>query len=247
MTRTIGEYFTLLSVTRDGHGCRAWRRLVAEWEFGKRWPYLELEGASDISQARSELASRWLAEHRTPWAVWIDDDMVCQWEAFEHFLEVALEHSEQLDVLAATYPGKKAGGGHIATLFANDQVALGRAGNLEPIQGTGFGLVATKRDVFKRLEPTLPLVRYERSDTLGRPYFLGAVLPAPGDYEGAARHSGEDFAFCFRALQVGARLFADTRFRLGHRGPYTYFWEDIDAKVERVESIAMNRIRKGER
>jgi hypothetical protein len=86
-------------------------------------------------------------------------------------------------------------------------------------------------------------VRYERSQTLGYPYFLGMVLPAPGDEAGVGRHAGEDFAFCHRVASVGASLVADTRFRVGHRGPYTYYWEDVDDEVKRRDRIEVHRVR----
>jgi hypothetical protein len=241
MTDIIGQRCALLSPTRDGHGVSEWRELVGRWEYERGRPYYELEGGSDISQVRSELASIWLEVDDTEWSVWLDDDMVVSLPALEEFVSLGIESGN--DLVAATYVGKKPRSGHIATLFARDDVILGAGGGYEPILGTGFGCVMVRRSVFERLMLSLPRVRYERSQTLGYPYFLGMVLPAPGDEAGVGRHAGEDFAFCHRVASVGASLVADTRFRVGHRGPYTYYWEDVDDEVKRRDRIEVHRVR----
>ena len=48
-----------------------------------------------------------------------------------------------------------------------------------------------------------------------------------------ARYLSEDYAFCERATQEGAELWADTTIRLWHVGHYNYGWEDAGREVQR--------------
>lgn len=243
MATGLGEAFTLITLTR-GDGCSAWRQLTAEWNWGRRWPYFELEGLSDVSQARSAAASFWLQNHDTPWCVWLDDDMVVPLAGLELFLQSALDHQQKADLVCAAYTIKRPNSGTMALLFRDDNVALGLGGGLVPVIGCGFGCVAVKREVFERVALNLPRVRYDQAGCVGWPFFLGMVTESPGDPDGAKRHCGEDFAFCYRANAAGCRLFCDTRLRIGHRGAYTYHWEDAGAEVEHVDRIDLGRVRK---
>jgi len=240
MVDAIQDRFTLIALT-NGRGCSPWRQLTGRWQHEKRRPYFELEGLSDVSQARSAAASWWLANHHTDWSLWVDDDSVVPIEAVDKFCAVAIEHTEMLDLLCAVYVPKRPAAGSVCVLFKEDNVVLGLGGGLEPIAGCGFGLVAIKREVFERIALDLPRVRYEQTGCLGWPFFLGMVADSPGDPDGAKRHAGEDFAFCYRAARAGCRMFADTRLRLGHWGGYTYHWEDAGTAVERVDRIDLGR------
>lgn len=239
-TGQLGDTFTLLTLT-TGRGCTPWRRLCGRWQYEKGWPLLELEGLSDVSQARSALASLWLAQHETDWALWVDDDMSVPLEAVERFCAEALSHATDVDLLAACYVPKRPRAGSVCVLFSEDENTLGLGGGLVPILGTGFGLVAVKRSLFERIALTLPRVRYEQAAVVGWPFFLGLLASAPEDPDGYLRHAGEDFAFCARALQAGGRLFCDTRLRVGHCGTYIYHWEDAGTEIERVDRIDLAR------
>jgi len=64
--------------------------------------------------------------------------------------------------------------------------------------GSGFGCVLTTVDLLKRV-----------GDAFGAPF-----APLDG--------MGEDVSFCWRVIQIGAKMFVDTRIKCGHVGTYTY-------------------------
>lgn len=238
------DRFTLITLT-NGRSCASWRELVARWQFQRGRPYFELAGLSDVSQARSAAASWWLEHHTTSWCLWVDDDSVVPLEAVERFCAVAIEHEADVDLLCACYVPKRPKAGTVCVLFADEQNTLGVGGGLAPVLGCGFGCVAIKRAIFERIALTLPRVRYEQAGVRGWPFFLGMITSATQDPDGDLRHAGEDFAFCARASAAGARMFCDTRLRVGHRGEYTYHWEDAGTELERVDRIDLGRIGPG--
>lgn len=69
---------------------------------------------------------------------------------------------------------------------------------LTEIAGSGFGCCLTTVDLLKRV-----------GDAYGAPF-------APLD------RMGEDVSFCWRAIQIGARMHIDTRIKCGHVGQYEY-------------------------
>lgn len=69
---------------------------------------------------------------------------------------------------------------------------------LTEIAGSGFGCVLTSTDLLKRV-----------GDTFGAPF-----APLEG--------MGEDVSFCWRVIQIGAKMHLDTRIKCGHVGTFTY-------------------------
>lgn len=228
---------TLLGCTRTG-GVLPWQKLVAKWACSLGRRYIELSGESDIAQARSALASLWLQKtHGRPdgagdWSLWIDDDMVIDFDELDGFIETALQF--EFDLVSGVYVGKHVMSRTITCRFDAERVTWGKSGGYYSILGCGFGCVLVHRRVFERIAKTLPLVYYAQTACLGRPYFMGMVWPSEADPTGPGLHLGEDFAFCQRARVLGARMVADTRLRLWHRGAYDYGIEDADTAVERV-------------
>lgn len=231
---------TLLGCTRSG-GVIPWQKLVASWSLVEQLRYIELVGESDISQARSALASLWLKNTDLlpngagEWCLWVDDDMVLSLEDLFAFVDRAMQSEH--DLVSGVYVGKHVMSRTFTCRFAEDRVGWGNVGGFHKIIGCGFGCVMVRRRVFERMKDTLPLVYYPQVNAMGRPYFLGMVWPAEADPAGPAIHLGEDYAFCQRARMQGASLVADTRLRLWHRGAYDYGIEDADTKVERVDAL----------
>lgn len=69
---------------------------------------------------------------------------------------------------------------------------------LTEVAGTGFGCVLTTVDLLKRV-----------GDTFGAPF-------AP------LESMGEDLSFCWRVIQIGAKMHLDTRVKCVHVGMYEY-------------------------
>lgn len=184
--------------------------------------------------------SEWLGKTSAEWSVWVDDDMWLSWDGLIAFCESALDH-EDADFLAGVYVPKAKASRVFTALFRDPDVTLGHGGEIVPLLGCGFGLVAVKRSLALRVAERLPRVRYTNSNVIGWPFFASLIVPAPEDTEAPHRHAGEDFSFCSRALAVGAKLYADTRIRLGHEGTYIYNWEDAAEAVTMVETIHTHR------
>lgn len=72
------------------------------------------------------------------------------------------------------------------------------------IEGCGFGGVMMTVDLLKRVR-----------EKLGLPFY-----PSSG--------FGEDFSFCLRARQLGAKLWCDSSVKLGHVGYYEFSEKDIE-------------------
>jgi hypothetical protein len=235
---TLGSVVTLLTPTRGAGACAEWRHVLEQW-YRAGLPWIE-GGGSDVSQARGELASQWLATSRTPYSLWLDDDIEVQWRDLLVFLRSAIA----LDVpfVCGQYVGKGTKSGLLTARFEDSMVIMGKEGGYRRVIGCGFGCVLVHRGVFEAMAAQMPLVRWDRSGVLGRPYFLGMVVPSRDDPEGPRIQLGEDYAFCQRARALGIELLCDTRLRLWHHGDYPYGWEDADDAVRRVESIEVAEI-----
>ena len=75
---------------------------------------------------------------------------------------------------------------------------FGYAKGLLECAGTGFGCCLTSVDLLKRV-----------GDKFGAPF-------APLD------SVGEDLSFCWRVIQTGAKMYLDTRVKVGHVGQFEY-------------------------
>jgi hypothetical protein len=226
----VGQQFILITMTR-GHGCDAWENLCGEWAYGHRWLLMKIRSCSEITQGRSEAMSEWLTQTGKPWAIWLDDDMQISWSDLMAFCLTALDQAEHLDTLSGVATTKAKASGKICVEPVADELAFGEAGDVVAVKRHGFALLCVKRALCQRIAQQLPVVRYTNGRP-GWPFCASLILKQPDDPECPARHLSEDHSFCVRALAVGGRLFADTRFRLGHEGPYVYYPEDALSEVE---------------
>jgi hypothetical protein len=242
--KNIGDSVSFLAVTR-GIGCPAWQRTVARWRDGEHWTYVELAGFSDISQARSALASEWLAHWGTHWALWLDDDIEIAWDDLILFVQRAIE--SPYEMICANYAGKTPGGGLLTTRFKDTTgVVLGDGGGYYPVLGCGFGCVMVRASAFHTIAAHLPLVRWERPACIGRPYFLGMIIQDQNDPDGPRVQLGEDYSFCQRARACRTEIVCDTRTRLWHHGDYRYGVEDADAMLQRFERLEVSAMKRCE-
>lgn len=178
-----------------------------------------LFGSSDIVLARCGMATEAL---RAGFAetLWVDSDQTFTPEDVEKI------RSWNKPFVAGLYPKK--GPKEFAGKFHGNQkpVTFGTGGGLIPMTYVGMGFTHVRREVYDKMERELKLPvcggGYDGKTIV--PYFLPLLAPVPGanpDY------LSEDGAFSFRARQVGFPPMADTRLKIGHRGMYTYTWDDV--------------------
>lgn len=251
---TLRQNVTLLSPTRGAYQSQAYQELVARWRYEVHASSYIVRGASDISQVRSELASAWMAYEESKWSLWLDDDVVLSWSDLLNFVNNTLEYEDNYDLMAGIYAAKRAKSGVICAQFSESEVLLKDANardplvwsrivqgagedifSWKPIEWCGFGCVLMKRSLLKKLSDRLPVVQYDRYECVGRPYFMGMVVPARN--RPVSVHVGEDVGFCLRARAAGGRLAGCTSLRLGHEGLYEYGWEDVDSRLPRYAEL----------
>lgn len=188
---------------------------------------MESHGLGLIDRVRSELASRALeTEHE--WWLWLDADMAAPPGEIQSLVDSARRSTA--DLLLAPYQTKERPSVP-ALVYDHEhpewptrerrEVVHGRYGYLYPIRRCGFGATMTRRSLFERVAATLPEVDL-RGCKRAWPFFLPMLQ--------GRSYLGEDYSFCERALAVGARMFADSRIRVGHVGRYVYTWEDASPR-----------------
>jgi len=226
----VGRNFCLISLTRD-QGCSAWRHIIATWGYKYDWKYMEVGGCSELTQGRSEGMSAWLLQTDKLWSLWLDDDMVIRWPDLMRFCITALNNADKLDILLGVAVSKNKKSGKICCFPFADEITIGDGGDVLGAKGGGLALAAVNRDVCMRVAAISPKVRYS-SGTPGWPFFASLITKYPDDPECPNRHNSEDISFCWRVERVKGRMFADTRIRVGHKGPYVYYPEDAVSEVE---------------
>jgi len=179
--------------------------LEVEWKYQKRNPryefYWHTVGRLLTAAARERLAQAAL-EGEMDFMIMFDDDMTLPIDFIEAMLYDMEEHPE-IGVLGALafmrnpphYPVMyTAHEGydeiHHKDYFANQFVKKYPRNKLVECDAVGFGGVCIRMDVLRKMKP---------------PYFFSTT------------GSGEDIFFCYKARQdAGARVFMDTRIKLGH-------------------------------
>lgn len=180
-----------------------------------------LYGASDIVLARSTMATEALRSGFTE-TLWIDSDMVFTPD------DVARIRSRHQPFVAGLY--SKKGPKEFAGKFSDAAVTVtvGTEGGLIPMTYTGMGFTHVRREVYDAIEREckLPTCGGGYDGKTFVPYFMPLLAQTPGlpDY------LSEDAAFGFRARLAGFPPMADTRLKIGHRGAYTYTWDDLAAR-----------------
>jgi hypothetical protein len=146
--------------------------------------------------------------------LFIDDDIL--WMP-EDAARIAHDAIEQQSVVCGPYARKTAEGGIIAVPLKAEEFLLGDGGKLLEIRWGGTGFMAIPRNVIKAMAKTLPLVNV-RKDIQIYPMFM----PMIQEVNGESIDLSEDYSFCQRALNLGFKIWLDTRIRLAHIGPKLY-------------------------
>ncbi|HEV3383834.1 MAG TPA: class I SAM-dependent methyltransferase [Gemmata sp.] len=187
------------------------------------YPVWRVRGYSAIDAARNQMATDALSQGFAE-LMWIDSDI-----AFDPN-DVDRLRAHNLPIACGLYPKKGPRQFACEFLPGASQVKFGRPGGLEEIRYCGFGFTHIRREVFQTVQKQLKLPTCnKRFDSPLVPFFA----PMEVDEPGGPWSISEDYAFCERARKCGFKVWADTRIRLWHVGPYRFGWEDAGSSKER--------------
>lgn len=181
-------------------------------------PFAELQikfmpGDSLVSRARNSLTAAFLQTDCTH-LLFVDSDLVFSGEQIQRLVE------HDVDVVAGFYPKKKDGDLEwVCNALRNEVLPSG----LQEVRYMGTGFLLVKRAVFERM-----IERY--GDEI---MFHPDHTPSATEYDfwqvgvykypdGNRRHLSEDWYFCQRWLDLGGKIYGDTRVILRHIGHASY-------------------------
>ncbi len=182
-----------------------------------------VRGYSAVDAARNQMATDALAQGFAE-LMWIDSDVVFDPD------DISRLRAHGLPFTCGLY--SKKGPRQFACEFlpGTPAIRFGQSGGPVEIRFCGFGFTHTRKEVYQTIHTRLKLpICNRRFGSLLVPYFEPLVVNDPrGPWS-----LSEDYAFCQRARECGFKVFADTRIRLWHVGPYRYGWEDAGSTKER--------------
>jgi hypothetical protein len=186
-------------------------------------------GHSDIARGRSIMATEALADGFDE-LMWIDSDVVFSPGDVDRL------RGHGAPLVGGVYPVKGRRRLAMTLLEKERTVAFGKEGGLIEVKHVATGFLYTHRSAYEaiRKHHRLPVCRGEKPCGVV-PYFLSLVVEEAGVHS----YLSEDFSFCYRARAAGIKVLADTGFRLGHVGSYTYSWEDAGRDAQRGPSFKM--------
>jgi hypothetical protein len=203
----------------------------------------ELVGNTLLSNARNELASRFLRS-KTEWSLWLDSDVFIPYGDAGTFLTYSratkgqnfAQHNTITRLLSHKYPlvgGCYAGRckgtpltiqPDLAPRNPNDtriaqSLREGKAaGGLQPVEWVAAGLMLVHRTVFESIMKHFPWT----------PPFPTAFYP----FFEQQGNKGEDVVFCDRARAAGIKPVLDTEIRAGHIGEGIWMPEDSQPPIK---------------
>lgn len=162
-----------------------------------------MELGSLVYIARNNLAVKAI-DSGAEWTLWIDSDMVFLPNTLKNLLAVA--EKNHYDILSTVCYQRR--GTHAPCLMQKLEIGEDYLADFEEfdsipnhifeVAGCGFGCVLIRTKVFKD------------------------VFEKFGDMFGPLSNMSEDYSFCYRARQLGYRIYADPSFQIGHVGQAIY-------------------------
>lgn len=184
--------------------------------------YKVLMGDALISRSRSLIATFFLRETTCDVLFFIDDDVTMSTMDATSIMWAAYQH--KLDIVGAIYPTKsqEAPGMVMTPLEYETSVAFGKQGGFLEARHIGNGCMAVRREVLQKMvDSGVPLCRHGRKEYY--PFFQHKAMLIDGSWEDLS----EDYYFAEEARKLGFKVWADTRIKLYHEGPYLYSWDDV--------------------
>ena len=187
------------------------------------YPVWRVRGYAAIDQGRTQMATDALAAGFTE-TMWIDSDVSFNPDDVDQLRR----HRLPITSGVCVKKGKRELAIHV--LEGTESLAFGPAGGLREIKYAGTGFLHVRASVYDTMQAKL---RLPKCNTAWSHPMVPFFQPMIKEESWGSWYLAEDYAFCERARRCGFRVMADTSFRLGHIGNYTYSWEDAGSDVKR--------------
>jgi len=172
-------------------------------------------GDALISRSRSVAAYQFLKKNKAPYLIFLDGDIIFTPEDIEKLLD-ALNGGK--DVVGGLYPVR--GGTFLAQRGWNGQFHI--SGNLEEVQFVSTGFLGISRNILEKITQDMPVLN-KGGWSECYPVF------EDGRYENI--FISEDWDFCNKARQAGAKVYAHTGIQLKHLKERVYTTQEA---IERM-------------
>jgi len=172
-------------------------------------------GDALISRSRSVAAYQFLKKNRAPYLIFLDGDIIFTPGDIEKLLDAL--HSE-IDVVGGLYPVR--GGTFLAQRGWNGHFHI--SGNLEEVQFVSTGFLGISRNILEKITQDMPVLN-EGSWSECQAVF------EDGRYENI--FISEDWDFCNKARQAGAKIYAHTGIQLQHLKEKVYTTQEAIEKM----------------
>ena len=172
-------------------------------------------GDALISRSRSIAAYQFLKKNRAPYLIFLDGDIIFKPEDIEKLLDAL---NGGLDVVGGLYPVR--GGTFLAQRGWNGQFRI--SGDLEEVQFVSTGFLGISRNILEKITKDMPVLN-KGSWSECYPVF------EDGRYEDI--FISEDWDFCNKARQAGAKIYAHTGIQLSHLKERIYTTQEAIEKM----------------
>lgn len=173
-------------------------------------------GSTDLPEARALIVSEFLASGASH-LVCVDND-VC-WEAGA--IPKLIGHGQ--DFVAGIYPQRK-DPIEWPVKFLDGCAACLEAGDLLEVEAVPAGFMVLTRQCLIDMSERYADLAY-RSPRQGGKTLIGLFDPLTID----GARMGEDYSFCKRWRDMGGKIYADTKIKMGHAGPKLFMGRLSDA------------------
>lgn len=198
-------------------------------------------GDSLVSRARNGLTADFLASDATH-LLFIDTDLIF---SNDHVARI-VSHNEP--VVGGFYPKKQEGDlAWVCNTYS--ELKPIREDGLQELRYTGTGFMCIQRQVFERMIQAHPELAYHPDHdqtkvehdfwSVGVYRAAGAMAApqAPPCFPSPGRYLSEDWFFCQRWLDLGGKVFGDTRIILKHVGQAVYPLSYQQPQISRPELV----------
>lgn len=181
-------------------------------------------GDALISRSRNRAATTFLKETDDEMLCFLDDDIEINPKDLVTMMNEV--HEKKYPILGGIYALKSQENPGFAFLAQEDKgtVKMGASGGIVPVRRVSTGCMIIRREVLERM------IKKETAHMCRQGYytfFQHREIEEKGILSNSYDDASEDWWFCHQALKIGVQVFADTRWRINHVGPFAYNWDFV--------------------